>query len=46
MQNLQSIKNQLFEKYLENVQDIQEKFDRLKEADISTVNFRSMVSAK
>ncbi len=39
MPNLQSIKTQLFPKYLENIQDIAKEFHGLKEAEISTENF-------
>ena len=39
MQNLKSIKTQLFIKYLENIQGVYEKFDGLKDAEISTENF-------
>lgn len=39
MQNLKSIKTQLFTKYLENIQGGCEKFDGLKDAEISTENF-------
>lgn len=39
MSNLQSIKNELFQEYLKHQKDISEKFDGLKEAEISTENF-------
>ncbi|MDO5616773.1 MAG: Fic family protein [Cruoricaptor ignavus] len=39
MKHLQSIKQQLFTEYLQNLEGISEKFHRLKEAEISTENF-------
>jgi len=39
MSNLQSIKNHLFQEYLQHQKDISKKFDGLKEAKISTENF-------